>query len=57
MKIRLLPIATAIALSASLTTASIVPVTAQAVAKTMADKANPEFVYGGSFGIAGYQTF
>ena len=57
MKIRLLPIATAIALSASLTTASIVPVTAQAVAKTMADKANPEFVYGGSLGIAGYQTF
>lgn len=57
MKIRLLPIATAIALSASLTGASIVPITAQAVAQTMADKANPEFVYVGPLGVAGYQTF
>lgn len=57
MKIRLLPIATAIALSASLTTASIVPVAAQAVTTTMADKANPEFVYAGPLGVAGYQTF
>ncbi|MGV0373747.1 hypothetical protein ACUY2A_10245 [Corynebacterium pilbarense] len=57
MKIRLLPIATAVALSASLTTASIVPVTAQAVAKTMADKANPEFVYRGPLGVGGFHTF
>lgn len=57
MKTRLLPIATAIALSVSIASTNMPPVAAQAVAQTMADKAEPRFVYTGPLGVAGFQVF